>query len=134
MKKTKLLLIIVLIGAVVGFAIAAFMWNKPHEKVEDKAGVEVSAGDLCRQYTENEEGAKKLYNGKVLEVTGVVAEVEKNQDGYMVATLTGNDELTVRSTMRDKDVKIENGSTVTIKGFCSDKTMFDVLLTDCILK
>lgn len=135
MKRTKTLLIIILVGFVIGIAVAMYMWNKPHEKAENKEGISITAQALCEQYSRNEDSAKKLYNGKVLEVSGVVTELSKNQDGYLVATLAGADDmLTVRGTMREMNVKLDSGKTVVLKGFCSDKTMFDVLLTDCVIK
>lgn len=132
--KMKRLLLIVGIGIVLAAAIAFFMWNKPDDKAEDHEGISVAAATLCKDYTADEAKANTQYLSKVLEVTGTVTEATTSQDGAVVIKLQGDEDKTVQCTMRDKDVKAAAGQQLTIKGFCSGSTMFDVLLTDCIVK
>lgn len=125
------------IGAVVliGAGIGVYLWNKPPAKVEDSKGIPISATELCKQFSANETQANQKYLNKAVEVTGTVGEISKNQDGATVAVLQGDDPaMGVQCTMRDKNVVLSSGKTVTLKGFCSGNTMFDVLLTDCIVK
>lgn len=137
MKRKKWPLILVFVGAVIaiGAGVGVVMWNKAPEKVEDSKGIPVTATQLCTDFSTNEAAANQKYLNKALEVTGVVSEVTKNQDGIPVVIVQGDDPtLNVQCTMREKDVVLETGKTVTVKGFCSGNTMFDVLLTDCIVK
>jgi anionic cell wall polymer biosynthesis LytR-Cps2A-Psr (LCP) family protein len=136
MKRSLKWILIVLvalgaIGGIVGYQ----LYNKAPEKVEDIKGTEVSADVLINDYAQDETVANGKYLNKALEVKGSVTEVTKNQDGAVVVTIAGtNNVMAIQCTMRDKEVNLEKGTTVTVKGFCSGNTMFDVLLTDCVVK
>lgn len=133
MKKTRRVLVaialVVLIAAAIGFTV----WNKPTDKAEDHKGVVVSTTTLCNAYTQNEDSANAQYLSKVLQVEGMVEEVSKSQDGAVVIKLQGTDDMAVQCTMRDETAFATKGAKATIKGFCSGSTMFDILLTDCIV-
>jgi DNA/RNA endonuclease YhcR with UshA esterase domain len=114
MKKRSLIFFI-LLAALIGAAFIIYAkWNKPHENVEDLPGTKITAAELFRAFAENEQQATKTYNGKVIEVTGVVTAIETNQEGKTIVQLQSNDE------------------TVTIKGVCSGFTT-DVILIRCYL-
>lgn len=133
-KTMKRILIIVLLGGIIGAAIGYRMWTKPHEKVEDRDALAVTAAQLCKDFTENEQKANTVYAGKALAVSGIVSEVKNNQDGAVVVTLQGDSpDASVQCTMRDKDAVVEKGKTLTVKGFFSSNDMFGVLVTDCIV-
>jgi anionic cell wall polymer biosynthesis LytR-Cps2A-Psr (LCP) family protein len=134
-SKKKYIIWTILVLFIAGCIMGYYLWNKPHEKVEDAKAITITATELCRKYSNNEAEANRLYLNKALEVTGTVTDISKNQDGQVVVTILGDDAtIEVQCTMRDKDIQIDNGKVITVKGFCSGNTMFDVLLTDCILK
>jgi hypothetical protein len=129
----KILYAIFLIG-LIGVGVALFVLFKPHKKVENTKGMTVEATLLAKEYSENESAANTKYLNQAVEVKGVVATVEKNQDGWTVITLESGDPMNaVMCTMREKDVTATKGQNVRIKGFCSGYN-FGVLLTDCIIK
>ncbi len=133
MKRNIILVVCLLIaiGGVIGWR----MWNKPHEKVEDQQAIKMTASELCNEYSKNEAAANRAYLNKVLEISGNVAAIQKNQDNEVVVTLMGeSDALSVQCTMRDNAKLPDSGQAAVISGFCSGNTMFDVLLTDCITK
>lgn len=132
MKKVLLIILILVAG---GVGIGLYMWNKAPAKVEDSKSSAISADDLAIAFTTNEQQANARYLNKVLDVSGTIAEVTKNQDGKTVITLgVASDPLSgVQCTMRDNDVKAEVGKSITIKGFCNGYTLV-VLLSDCIVK
>ena len=137
MSKKKRLLILVLVGAIVvtGVGVGVVMWNKAPDKVEGSKGIPLTATQLCTEFGADEAAANHKYLNKALEVTGTVSEVSKNQDGIPVVILQGDDpSMNVQCSMREKNVAVAVGKTITIKGFCSGNTMFDVLLTDCIIE
>ena len=135
MSRKKIYLILTLVIIAIGAIVGYYLWNKPPEKVDDVQAIPITATELCKKYSANETEANKLYLKKALEVTGTVTDISKNQDGQTVLTLQGEDAtFEVQCTMREKDIKIDNGKVITVKGFCSGNTMFDVLLTDCIVK
>jgi flagellar basal body-associated protein FliL len=134
-RSLKWILIVVVILAVAGGVVGYRMYNKAPEKVEDAKGTAVSANELTQAYTQDEAAANQKYLNKALEVSGTVTEVNKNQDGQTVVTISGSDAaMAIQCSMRDKNVSLKKGHLITVKGFCSGNTMFDVLLTDCVVK
>jgi hypothetical protein len=130
----KIIFAVVLLG-LIGVGTGIYLWNKPHDKVEDRKGIIVSAKDLSAQYGADEHRADSLYLNKAIEVTGTVGETEQNQDGGVMMILeTGDPMAGIQCAMREKGVKAEKGKTVTIKGFCSGSGITGVSLTDCIIK
>jgi len=129
----KKILIILLILVAAGAGAGVYLWNKPHEKAEDRKAMTVTAVTLSDAFTESEQKANSIYLNQVLAVSGTVSEVSKNQDGKTVIVLAGSDPLSgVQCTMRDDGIKAAAGDKMTIKGFCNGYTLV-VLLSDCIV-
>jgi len=131
----KKVLIVILILIAAGAGAGVYMWNKKPAQVEDIKSETVTADVLAGAFTANETAANSKYLNKVLDVSGTIAEVTKNQDGKTVITLgVSNDPLSgVQCTMREANVAAEAGKAITIKGFCNGYTL-TVLLSDCIIK
>lgn len=133
-KTLKTLLIGGLLLGLGGGAVGYYMWNKPHAKVEDAKGIEITAIALGKEYTADEKAADTKYLNKPIEVNGLVAETDKNQDGGMMIILQTDDPMAgIQCAMRDKNVTATNGQQVTLKGFCSGNGITGVTLTDCII-
>ncbi len=127
MKKIILpLLILVLAGA----AVAYYMYNKPVESLDrKKADVEVSAEQMLADYEANEQAANDKYLGKVVAVTGKVAEVTSEDGKSKIHLETGNP-ISMVITELDEGNGAEGlaaGDQATVKGMCS------VYLGDVIL-
>jgi tRNA_anti-like len=124
------LLVILLIGGAYG----VYLWNKPHRTVDNKKSIAISAVELAKQFASDEKKADSTYLNKAIQVTGVVTEVDKNQDGGVEVVLQGADATSgVQCAMRDKGLNISAQQTVTIKGFCSGSDILGVSLTGCIM-
>jgi hypothetical protein len=134
MKKTSRIILLVLgIGLLIGGITAYYLWNKPQRTVEGEKGIVITADSLIAIYNADEKAADAKYLNKAIQVQGTVAKVEKNQDGQTTVLFASADPMSsVFCTMRDKDANVSAGSVITLKGFCSGHTM-DVLLTDCIV-
>src|ERR1700749_984036 len=79
MNKKIILVIaaIVLIGAGVWFG--CYLYNKPHGSAAlETASSSVIADTLYQQYAHDEHKADSMYLGKVIEVKGVLAEIDHN--------------------------------------------------------
>lgn len=122
-----------LLGVILLVAVgAAFMWNKPHESVEGKEGIQLTAEDLTLAFAANEQQANALYLNQVIEVQGTIVEATKNQDGKDVLLLESSDPLSgVQCTIKESG-NFAPGTVVTLKGFCNGYTMV-VLLGDCVV-
>jgi len=129
-------MVVVLTGILlVGIATVVYLWNLPHKKVENVKGISITAAALTKEYNANEQQANAKYLNKAIEVSGVVSETDKNQDGGTMVILQTGDPMTgVQCAMRDKSIAITKGQAVVIKGFCSGNGITGVSLTDCVLK
>ncbi|MEJ8816901.1 OB-fold protein [Lacibacter sp. H407] len=133
MKKRSLIVFIlfaVLIGAAILFIYTK--WNKAPESIENAEAVRINAADLFREFSENEQQATQTYNGKVLEITGIVSSIAMNQEGKTIVQLQTNDPLFGINCTMEKESSIKEGQNVIIKGVCSGFTT-DVILIRCYL-
>jgi len=132
LKRIAIVLFIILL---IGIAFVIYLWNLPHKKVENIAGINITAVTLAKEFTSNEQQANARYLNKAIEVSGVISEIDKNQDGGIMIILQSDDPTTgVQCAMRDKGVTVSKGQTVDIKGFCSGNGITGVSLTDCVIK
>jgi hypothetical protein len=132
LKKIMLAFLIIVIT---GACFVIYLWNKPHKKIETAKSISTTAQALSKEYTENEKQADAKYLNKAIEVSGVVNEVDKNQDGGTMVILQTDDPVAgIQCTMREKGITAGKGQNVTIKGFCSGNGITGVSLTDCVLE
>lgn len=125
-------LLLILVGIIVAATAGWLMWNKPHETVDNKKGLQITAEELCSAYLKDEQKANSIYLNQVIEVTGTIAEISKNQDGNDVILLESSDPLSgVQCTMRETYGAYHAGEPIVVKGFCTGFTAV-VLLGDCI--
>ncbi len=131
----KKLIGVVLLLLAIGVGTAIYLWNKPHEKVEDRKGIETDAVELVAAFNDDESTANELYLNKAIEVSGTVGEIDTNQEGGIMIILdTGDPFAGVQCAMRESGVNVTPKQSVTVKGFCSGFGITGVSLTDCILK
>jgi hypothetical protein len=133
MKRGKLILICALAVVLVAIIIGLTQWYKPHRKVEGEQGIVINSDSLITVYNANEHAADSLYLNKTIQVRGLVAKVDRNEDGQTTVLFNSADPMsTVFCTMRDKGAVVDSGKVAVLKGICSGHTS-DVLLTDCII-
>ena len=133
MKKRSLIVFIllaVLIGTTIFFIYTK--WNKAPASIEKADAVQLNATDLFRAFSENEQQAMQTYNGKVLEITGIVSSTATNQEGKTIVQLQSHDPLFGINCTMEKEEMIKEGEAVIIKGICSGFTT-DVILIRCYL-
>lgn len=117
---------------------AFYEYNRKHSDLSSVDTVaSTSAVAFVTLYETDEQTANKLYLGKPVDVTGVVAEINTQQD-RIVNLLLGNTNnmhnvsclLDVKHTGRVKEVKI--GDEVTVRGICTGY-LIDVELNRCVI-
>lgn len=135
-KKTKLLLLLVLLGGIIGGSVGLYLWFKPVPGIESlETDLTIPASDLFLAFEANENAANEKYLNKVVEVTGLVREVKVNEAGFPVVVLETDDmmfgiicEFESKESL-PKDVQV--GALITIKGVCNGK-LLDVVLNRCL--
>ncbi len=132
LKRVVIALSVILL---IGIAAIVYLWNLPHKKVENVKGISISAAALTKEYAASEQAANAKYLNKAIEVSGIVSETDKNQDGGTMIILQTDDPMAgIQCAMRDKTISIAKGQQVVIKGFCSGSGITGVSLTGCVLK
>lgn len=130
----KKILLAILVIAIIGVCTGVYMWNKKAPKAEDSKGIVTTATGITGAYAADEQKANAAYLDKVLEISGKVTEVSKNQDGATVIILDSGDPMAgIQCTMRERNVSVAKDQNIVIKGFCRGNNM-GVVLTDCIIK
>ena len=133
-KIIKWTLLSIFIVAVTGGFVGYKMWNKPHRNVEAAKAITVAATQLATAYESDEPRANSQYLDKVIEVTGEVSEVSKNQKGEEVITLKGSDMSGIICTLEGAAaVEIKPAASVTLRGICTGY-LTDVVLVRCKIK
>jgi tRNA_anti-like len=120
-------LIILVTGGIVGYK----MYTKPHRNVETVKSITVAAAQLATDFENDETRSNSLYLDKVLEVSGEVNEITKNQKGETLIVLKGTGMSTVRCTLEeDAPPEIKSGSIASFKGICTGY-LTDVVMVRC---
>lgn len=140
MKKSRVILILVITVLLVGGAIGFYLYNKPPAKTSNqKAVATVTASELYNAFETDEEKANSTYLGKIIEVEGSVAGVSTNENGQSVLQL--NNQLFGVSCSFEDDffashkqviTGFKEGDLVKLKCKC-DGMLTDVVLTQCVL-
>lgn len=139
MKKFIKALIIVLVVIIVAL-LAAYLYfiNMPDKSVSKlKPDYQVSASDLAQEYESDPEKSDKKYIDKIIEVTGTITEISKDQNDSFVFILKQEDSNTgVLCTLSQENDKkassYKSGDIVTIRGTCSGM-LFEVVLNKCAI-
>jgi tRNA_anti-like len=133
-KILKWVLLSIIVIGTTGGIVAYKMWNKPHRNVEEAKAIKVTATQLAVAYESNEPEANSDYLDKVIEVTGEINEISKNQKGETVITLKGTDMGGVICTLESAmPATTKTGATVVVRGICTGY-LTDVVLVRCIVE
>ncbi len=135
----KFLIAVAFVFLAAGVIVYIFVYNKPHKDYERASpDFELTAEELYLAFISDRAEAESLYNGKVLQLTGQVDDVEKIDDMVIVvfAFSEGFFGLEgVRCTMlenhHEKALSLQPGDSVIIKGFCAGFSDSDVIMEHC---
>ena len=133
-----------IILAVIGVIAAAFIWkfyvNKPHDDI-DKAtpAYSMTTEEIWKSYNANLKTADSIYTGKVIEITGNLSRIDKNDSLVSVIFVMDADPMfgdkTISCQMykkhNDEAASLVKGSSVKIKGFCTGYNDTDIIFNKC---
>lgn len=127
MKKVLLLLLALgVIGAGVGY----YLYNKPVASLEHKkADVVVTAAQLIADYESDEQAADEKYLGKVVQVSGKIADMTTAEGKMKINIETPNPIALIICEMETgvETGSVKAGDDIKIKGMCSGY-LSDVIL------
>jgi len=105
-----------------------FGYSKFRERPADlsrvKPAFRITASDLIREFEANDSLANNRYLGQVLEVTGPVKDVTKDESGFLTITLGDPSELSgircaMDSSHQSDAASVAAGASATIRGACT---------------
>ena len=137
-KWLKIFIGFVLIGIIAAGLGYKFIYNKPHKNyAKAKADFSLTSQELFAEYQNNRQAAEQKFNGKVVEISGSMNNVEtpKSMTIAVFAIQEGmfGDEG-IRCTMLPdfaENVLSYEGKEVKIKGYCTGYNDTDVILEKC---
>lgn len=146
-KRKFIRLIIFLIILDIGFGIwqGVKEYNRTNKDFSNvKADIKIIATDLIQQYETNDSTADKKYLGKIIETSGVIKDITKDDAGYYTVVLGDTASMSsVRCSMdstHQQDAALQAiGSSATVRGACTGFNKdemglgSDVILNRCVI-
>jgi hypothetical protein len=142
MKRwVKIIIGLAIAGIAVAFLIFHFIINKTHPDFEKiKPDYSLNAGTFYNEFKTSKGNGSKLYNGKVIEITGKLSRVEC-VDTLTIAVFEFNKGMFgdegIRCTMlnrfSDEAKKLKPDGIIRIKGYCTGFNETDVIMEHCSL-
>ena len=139
-KRKKTIIFSILGIIVIGVSIGYYLYNKGPLCVKCADGKKVASEILYKNFSTDSTYAKKEYTDKILEVTGIVTQVSKNQQNQAIILLKTNESgASVNCTLEGPADKVRDRDAVIIKGICTGLgagdadlgILGDVYLTRC---
>lgn len=136
-NKTKTIIKILIVALLGAASVVYFMFNKPHTNVaKSKADISISAYTLINDFETDETKANTMYLEKIVDVTGVIAELSFHKEKGIVTIksedVMGNVLCHLSKDESEKVKELKEGATVSIKGICTGYLM-DVVLVKCVI-
>jgi len=135
-KIFKIVLIVIGVGILIGGSVGYYMFNKPARDVQNtKTDFSYKASELVNEYLSDAQKANDKYldeegNSKVLEISGLVANISKDFNGQKVILLKSDTDkagvsctFTPETNTNTQNVKI--GDLITVKGVIRSGASFD---------
>ncbi|MEO7767097.1 MAG: hypothetical protein ABIS01_06710 [Ferruginibacter sp.] len=119
-KTTKTIFLSLSVLVIIGAIIALYMFNKEGPDIKNSTAAKVAATDLYETFSKDSAAAKMMHTEKILEVSGEVAQLTKNQQNQaiiLLKTFTGG--ASINCTMEGAATNIKQGDKILIKGICN---------------
>jgi len=133
-----------LILAAIGLVAAALVWkfyvNKPHEDIEKvPPAYSMSTEEIWGKYNTDRKTSDSLFNNQVIEVTGSLSRIDKNDSLVSVIFVMAADSMFGDKTIACQMYKKHNdeagalavGTKVKIKGICIGYDDTDIKFNKC---
>jgi hypothetical protein len=132
----KILIALIFLGAIGGFLVYKFVYNKSHTDYEKaKAEYTLTAKELFDAYRADATAAGEKYNGRVIEVSGMVWEVEQMEEAVTAVFVFDEGifgpegvRVTMLSNHRDALKNHPKGKNLRLKGFNAGYNESDVIV------
>jgi DNA/RNA endonuclease YhcR with UshA esterase domain len=133
--KLKKIIIRILILVIIGAFVAYKMYNKPHVNVANsKSDISLTADKILNDFSSDENSSNSKYLEKIIEVKGVISEINIEKEKGIITLKTNDDFGSVLCHLSEAATKkmsaLQEGQSITVKGICTGFLM-DVILVKC---
>ena len=133
----KRVLIILIVGALMAVLFGVYEYNRPHKSLTNQTpDFSMSSMELLSDYQTDESDSDKKYLNKIIQVNGLLREVQVDHMNEISLVLEAGEEMSAVICEMEKGVYKESdfteGDQVSIKGICTGMLM-DVVLVQCSL-
>lgn len=128
MGEAKRKILLALGGLLTAVAIVgSYMFNKEGPNISNAVAIKVNAATLYETFAKDTNSAKQKYLDKILEVSGAVTQVNKNQQNQVIVLLKTNTKgASLNCTMEGPINKLITGDHINVKGICNGLGQADV--------
>ncbi len=113
---------VIIIAGAVGF----YFYNKGPVNIKNAKAMKTGAPALYQSFLKDSAGAKKTYLNNILEVSGLIKKISKNQENQVVVMLqTDESGAYVNCTMEEEVAGLVENKEGTLKGICTGMGMGD---------
>lgn len=140
-KKKNVVIFFLAVIAIAGF-IGFYFYNKGPVNIKNAEAMKTEASALYQSFLKDLAAAKKTYLNNVLEVSGLVMKISKNQENQVIVMLQTNEAgAYVNCTMEEEVAGLVENKQAVLKGICTGMgigdadlgIMGDVYLVRCYL-
>ena len=143
MKKSRVFLIVslILLTAILYMYREYNRGNKVLSEVEP--AIKISAQDISSSFAQSDSLSNSKFLGKIIEIEGVVKNIEMPDSNISVIVMSGNNEMssvrcTMDSSFQIKSISIDIGTPAIVRGICTgynaDELLgSDVLMNRCVI-
>ena len=123
--RKKYIILFILTIVVIGGAIGFYLFNKGPVNIKNAGATKVDAVALYKAFVKDSVQAREVYTNKILEVSGMVTRVSKNQQNQVIVMLQTNEGgAYINCTMEEAVSPAENKQAI-LKGICTGMGMSD---------
>lgn len=139
MTKNKKHLLVAAVVIILGIIIVLwYVFRKSDmSAISGKPEFILPADSLVAYFDKSEDAANKVYNDKIIQVKGIVAEITKDSANFTIvlrdSSATEGVSCSLGSNQFEKAKSIGIGKVVEIKGICFGKNLIDISLNKCAI-
>lgn len=139
-KLFKLAVILAITGGLAAVLVWKFYINKQHEDIDTAKPVfSLTTEEIWEQYNDNPHNADSMYTGKVIQLSGSLSRIDKNDSLVSVVFVMAADSMfgdkTISCQMylkhNDEAAALSPGTQVIIKGYCTGYNDPDIKFNKC---
>jgi hypothetical protein len=124
--RKKYIILSVLAFGIIACVTGFYFYNKGPADVRDAEAIKINAVALYQIFLSDSAEAKKEYADKVLEVSGMIKQVSKNQQNQVIVMLQTNEAgAFINCTLEENKAGLVENKPVMLKGICTGMGMGD---------